>query len=1008
MLRRSCQLAFLLLGLIWGGCLIVQAQATLDFTFEPTDPSVGEQVCFEAIVVTGDPSWFILYEWDFALQPAAPQPPYERTGTEVCRSFPTEGTWVVKLRATDDRGGYHYVEKTIVVTNESPTAEFTFTPAFPVAGALVSFNGGPSFDPDGVIVSYEWDFDNNGTTDATGLTVRYAFPVAGQRQVRLTVTDDGGGTGSVLHIVSVQPVPPVACFTHTPIAPSVYDDIQFSGDCSVDPDGGSIVQYSWAFGDGQFGNGAHVTHQYVNGGVYDVSLTVTDDDQQTNTVTNTVVVGGPTAAFTYTPLNPTTQDTVQFFDQSSDTTGDIATWSWNFGDGGGSSQQNPTHKFATAGPHNVQLTVTSDGGAISSATRVVTVRNAPPVANFTFSPATPDLGEMVTFSATGSSDPDGTIVSYEWDFNNDGVTDVTGQTATRAFSLAGARPVRLRVTDNGGAVSTVTKVVPVQAAPPVACFTFTPATPNTGQAVAFDGSCSNDADGTIILYEWDFNDDGVTDATGMSVTRSFPTAGVYPVTLTVTDNDGAVDANTRGVPVAVGGTSGDNQPPTANFSVSFAEGNEANIGEVVTFKSDGSSDADGTIGAYEWDFDDDGVYDATGTTAAHVYHTGGAKIVTLRVTDDDGAFGFKTRVVSVEFVRPTADFTFTPANPENGEVVQFDGSTSSDRDGTVEFYEWDFDNDGETDATGMTVTHVFQAGGAMPVTLTVVDDDGVFDFTTRTVPVTQNNPPVADFTYDPASPTTADLIDFASRSTDADGEIIAYLWDFDDGTETSVQTPSHRFTAAGTYQVTLTVTDDNGDTGEVTKGVVVAQVSGGGPTANFTFAPAAAVVDEPVQFTDTSTVATGTLEEWAWDFGDGDTSTAQNPAHTFDAVGTYTVRLTVTDSLDRTGTVTRQVFVSTAGGGAAVIGYPNPASRQVRLVVALPAEATDLVVRVLNIIGVAVFEHEFADGVTEYTWDLEDDRGEGLGNGLYFVVATAKDEDGRTIRSEAFRLLILR
>jgi PKD repeat protein len=363
--------------------------------------------------------------------------------------------------------------------------------------------------------------------------------------------------------------------------------------------------------------------------------------------------------------------------------------------------------------------------------------------------------------------------------------------------------------------------------------------------------------------------------------------------------------------------------------------------------------------------------------------------------------------VSVEVVRPTPNFTFTPAQPENGEVVQFDASTSTDRDGTVEFFEWDFDNDGRTDATGMTVTHVFNTGGARPVTLTVIDNDGVFDFTTRTVPVTQNNPPIAEFEFDPPNPTTADTVSFESRSYDTDGEIVAHRWDFDDGVVTTIQTPSHRFSDPGTYQVSLTVTDDDGDTATQTESVTVA-LGAEGPVVSFAFTPATGAVDEPIQFTDTSTVSDGTIEAWSWNFGDGETSSERNPAHTFDAVGTYTVQLTVTDSSDRTGTTTRQVFVTMEGGAISVFGYPNPASRQMRFVVAIPAGATDLVLRLFSLIGVPVFEYEFPAGSTEYVWDLEDDVGQDVGNGLYFAVVIAKDDGGRTLRSEAFRLLVAR
>ncbi|MCK4579919.1 MAG: PKD domain-containing protein, partial [Dehalococcoidia bacterium] len=478
-------------------------------------------------------------------------------------------------------------------------------------------------------------------------------------------------------------VPPVADFSYTPVDPTVNDIVYFT-DLSDDPDGW-IVGWNWTFGDGGVSILQNPTHQYVNGGAYTVTLTVIDNDGASDTISQTVTILGPSAAFTYTPTNPTTQDWVQFFDQSTDPTGDIISWSWDFGDSGVSSEQNPDHKFATPGTYRVNLTITNDSDpAVTVSTyRDITVRNAPPVADFTFDPPQPKIGEMVTFGAGGSSDPDGHIVMFEWDFNNDGVTDATGSTVTYSFGIVGARPVTLKVTDDDGASSYTTKVVPVQATAPTAVFTFTPLDPNTGQVVSFDASGSADPDGTIILYEWDFNNDGVTDATGMAVTHSFPTAGVYPVTLVVTDNDGAIDAETKGVPVQMGGTGGANQPPVANFDFEPADPPEVNLNEVVNFRADGCSDPDGTIAAYDWDFNNDGIYDATGMNVSRIFHTGGAKIVTLRVTDNDGAAGFKTRVVAVEFIRPAANFVFEPTEPREGQVVSFDGSSSSDADGRI-------------------------------------------------------------------------------------------------------------------------------------------------------------------------------------------------------------------------------------------------------------------------------------------------------------------------------------
>jgi len=1001
MLKKTRMAALLVVGMMAVFGQLALAQAELDITFTPESPSVNQQVCFVAEVVVGDPSWFILYEWDFDQDGV-----YDGTGRSICHIFTLAGSFVVTLRATDDRSGIHFEDTLVTVTNRSPVAAFTYSPAFPIAGSLVSFDASASSDPDGTIATYEWDFDQDGIYDATGVTTRYTFTLAGVRQVTLRVTDDGGLQDAVADTVPVQPVLPIACFVTSPELPSVYDNIQFSAVCSVDPDGGQIVQYSWVFGDGGTATGVNPIHQYANSGVYEVILTVIDDEQQVDTVVGTVVIDGPGAAFSYAPLFPTTQDSVQFFDQSSDTSEDIVSWSWDFADGAFSSDQNPLHTFAQSGTYRVMLTVTSAGGATASTIRTVTVLNSPPTAEYTFTPETPKVDQMVTFSAGGSGDPDGTVVMYEWDFDNDGITDATGLTVTHAFSIVGARPVGLRVTDNEGVTVSVTHVVPVQATPPIACFEFTPAEPNTGQAIAYDASCSADLDGTIILYEWDFDGDGLTDATGMSVTHAFPSVGVYPVTLMVTDNDGTVSADTQGIPVEVGGTSGDNQPPEAEFTFEPAEEPDVNLNEVVTFRSDGSSDPDGSIASYEWDFDRDGIYDATGATVAHIYNLGGAKIVTLRVTDNDGDVGFKTHVVSVEFIRPTAEFSYVPQQPRIGDVITFDGSASLDRDGTIEFYAWDFDNDGEADATGQTVNRVFNQGGNIPVTLVVTDDNGVTDAITRSITMAMNNPPIAQFTYTPEYPTTADTIVFSSSSVDAEGKIAIYLWDFGDGTTSSAQTPSHKYSVPKTYEVTLTVQDKDGAVAEDTKSLVVIEPSIS-LIADFASSKNTGCT---VSFTDESVCTGGTITEWRWDFGDGVTSTEQNPTHEYPDSSVpvnYDVALTVTCGVV-TDTKLERIEVECGGDPEWLNAYPNPATRQATFRYGLPVGSTNIELRIFGLNGGEILRQSLSVNETEWQWDLLDDTGQSVANGLYFCMITAKNDAGRTITSDVFRLLVAR
>jgi PKD repeat protein len=1006
--KRSLCVTLLLIGCMGGVSHLAWAQAAVDFTVTPASATVCAQLTFTAIVTEGDPTWFVLYEWDFNQDGT-----YEAAGRVVSYAFTTAGTKPVTLRAKDDRGGYYPVTKSVVVVNGAPTACFTYSPAYPDAGEPVQFDASCSTDVDptpcGGIALYTWTFSDGGT--ATGRSVRHAFNEAGTQLATLTVQDNGGATDSLTKSIAIRCVKPIANFTYSPQTPTVNDEIAFQ-DLSTDPDGGTILAWNWSFGDGGTSTLRQPRHQYPNGGTYIVTLIVTDNCEKTDTKVVSITVAGPAAAFTYTPINPSTQDTVQFFDGSTGGADAVASRGWVFGDGAVSAAQNPTHRFSVPGTYRVQLTITTDHGATSSAERMITVLNAPPNAAFTFAPASPKVGQMVTFSAGGSGDPDGTVVMYEWDFNGDGLTDATGSSATRGFDVVGARPVMLTVTDDDGAKDSVTRVVPVQATPPTASFSFTPAEPYTGQVVTLNASASADADGTIILYEWDFDANGTPDATGMSVTRSFPSPGVYPVSLTVTDNDLAVDVETKGVPVEVGGTSGDNQPPVADFTFTPQEGDAVNLNEVVTFRADGASDPDGTIVSYEWDFDRDGRYDATGKVASYVYTTGGAKVVQLRVTDDDGAYGFKARVVSVEFVRPRAEFSYLPTKPEVGDVVTFDGSRSVDDDGTVEFYEWDFNNDGETDATGRTVNHVFTAGGSQPVTLIVTDNDGVTDLITKSVGVTVNAPPVAAIAVVTveADWKCGTPIIFSDRSTDSDGRVTQWLWDFGDGGTSVVQTPSHTYscTVARSYTVTMTVTDDHGATARATLPLALAAPRP--EDVDFSWDPPNPVgIGVAVQFQFkqvAGSIAEGEVTGWLWDFGDGTTSTAARPTHSYTSSGGYTVIMEVELADGRT--LTKEHYPIQVGEPTPLYAYPNPAARSATIVFELPSGLTSPLLRIFSLVGRALAEEDLAAGATTFVWDLVAADGEDVPNGLYFILVSGEDVDGRPWRSVVFKLLVVR
>ncbi|WP_155119342.1 family 20 glycosylhydrolase [Halomicrobium katesii] len=180
--------------------------------------------------------------------------------------------------------------------------------------------------------------------------------------------------------------------------------------------------------------------------------------------------------------------------------------------------------------------------------------NEAPVASFTASISTPAPGESVTFDASGSSDPDGSVSSYAWDFG-DGDT-ATGETASHIYGSAGDYTVTLTVTDDDGASGTASTTVSVSESDneaPNASFTVSPSSPTTGESVTVDAADSSDADGSISSYAWDFGDDAT--ASGQTATHTYDSSGEYTITLTVTDDDGATDTNAT--TVSVGGDGGE-------------------------------------------------------------------------------------------------------------------------------------------------------------------------------------------------------------------------------------------------------------------------------------------------------------------------------------------------------------------------------------------------------------------------------------------------------------------
>lgn len=249
-----------------------------------------------------------------------------------------------------------------------------------------------------------------------------------------------------------------------------------------------------------------------------------------------------------------------------------------------------------------------------------------------------------------------------------------------------------------------------------------------------------------------------------------------------------------------------NSPPTADFTVACTD-------LACAVDGSGSSDTDGSIASYSWDFGDNTT--ATGATANHSYANAGDFTVALTVTDDDGATASSSQIVTVSApnMAPTAAFTFTCTDL----TCDFDASTSSDPDGSIAAIDWDF-GDGSS-ASGAMVSHTYANAGDYTVVVTVTDDDAATASDSQQASATAPNAaPMAAFTIT-CSGLTCDVD--GSGSTDGDGTIAAYAWDFGDTTTATGPTASHTYASAGDYTVTLTVTDDDGADNATNQSVTV-------------------------------------------------------------------------------------------------------------------------------------------------------------------------------------------
>ncbi len=610
---------------------------------------------------------------------------------------------------------------------------------------------------------------------------------------------------------------------------------------SSDPDG-SIVDSTWSWGDGNTATGTAASHTYTDPGEYTVALTVTDSRGGTDTFTNTVEILGsnvlPLASFTQSSLYHTATVT----STSTDPDGFVNAYLWDFGDDSFGTGQSTDHTYATAGTYLVTLTVTDNrGGEASTSADVIVVDppNVPPTASFTSS----NLYKTATVTST-STDSDGTIQGYSWNFGDS--TTGSGASTSHTYAAAGTYPVTLTVTDDDGDSSSTTNNVTVTE----------PA--STYASDLFSRTVSNGLGTADIGGAWTVSpaaNFSVSGGVGRIVGTTSANRAAYLQAVRQTDYDikGDISINTAasgggayvniigrrvsagndyrlkvryqtgGVVVAyLARTVGNTETILANTTVT---GLTANPGDVLRVRVQAlDSGPNTTIRAKVWravDAEPSGwLLTNTAATPAALQAAGDTGVLLFTsstwvgtaptLTLDNFLAGADQGTIPNQL--PTASFTSSVDN-----LSATLTSTSSDVDGAIVASAWDFGD--STSGSGAATSHNYAAAGTYTVTLTVTDNQGATS--TTSAPVTVNEPPNVPPTAAFTSTTSELTANLTSTSTDSDGSIASSAWQFGDTTTGSGATTSHTYAAAGTYPVTLTVTDDDGATTSVTQNVTV-------------------------------------------------------------------------------------------------------------------------------------------------------------------------------------------
>jgi gliding motility-associated-like protein len=840
-------------------------------------------------------------------------------------------TYTPNLLVTDVNGCNSSINGTVYVLPR-PVANFSFTGNNScTAPATISFN---NLSQNTGLFSWDFGDPTSGAANFSSLEdPSHTYQNAGIYTVILTAGLPGCSSSDTQTVALSNPL---AAFTASDTVICQNDTVYFNNT-------GTSGNYNWDFGDPISGGANSSTlpdplHVFSTPGTYTTTMTVSTGGCSSSTNLQIRVLRLPSVAITAPDrLACDTPFTVNFSDNFA--AGHVS-WSWAFGDPNSgslntSTNATPSHTYTAFGDYTITLSVVDTNGCSNSQSFFNWVRIVAPSIGFNLTDSG-CVNDTFNFSAQVFSPGDPIISNYQWNFGDGtGAQNVNTPFTTHSYTAAGIYDVTLSIETSTGCRDTLTQPAFIRIGnKPTANFSASPILICFQDTVDFTDLTPNPPD--ITAWQWSFGDGGSAIVQNPSYVYNIDTSGTadpFDVTLIVFSN-GCPDTLVIEDLITV-------QGPKPEFSPIY---NCTNPLSVEFFNTTGGATD------YSWDFGDGG--SSTLATPTHVYANRGDFTVILTASNSlNGCEVTKERIINVRIA--DANITASPLSGCAPLTTQFSGTTSQD----ANTYRWTFGDpaSGSADTALPSVTqHVYNMPGNYTATLEIRDIHGCTNI--ETAPITVNGPTAA-FIGGPLTGCPPLYVNFSDTSDAFGGSITQWSWNYGNGntsTSTTTGAGAATYTAAGNYSVTLTVTDANGCTDSQTSFNYIQPTQ---PAAVISSQPADTVAcrNELLNFFVYPGPYVANPVSYAWDFGDGTTSTTAPTSHSYSANGNYQVRVIATDANGCADTAVSPIMV-----------YTTPAQFSI--------QSVDTCVELNGIRRAQVYVSINSDSnnyVTNWNWDLE-------------------------------------